>query len=124
MRVSAMEVLSDYCCQNSACPDYGKRGLENLSWCGWSGHSRQIRMIRCRTCQKMFSKRKGTPLFACRLAPEKVLSVLDHVADGCGQRQTARLTQVSRGTVSRYTRLAGRHAKALHDELVAFSPAD
>jgi len=59
-------------------------------------------MIRCRTCQKMFSKRKGTPLFGCRLAPEKALSMLEHLSDGCGVRQTSRLTKVSRDTVSRY----------------------
>jgi transposase-like protein len=97
-----MDELAKYCCQNSSCVDYGKRGLGNLSWCGWSGHRKEIRMIRCRTCQKMFSKRKGTPLFGCRLAPEKALSMLEHLSDGCGVRQTSRLTKVSRDTVSRY----------------------
>jgi hypothetical protein len=29
---------------------------------------------------------------------------------------------VNRNTVMRYSRLAGEHAKAIHDELVAFSP--
>jgi len=29
---------------------------------------------------------------------------------------------VNRNTVMRYSRLAGEHAKAIHDELVVFSP--
>lgn len=119
-----MDALAEYCCQNSSCSDYGKRGLENLSCCGWSGHKREIRMLRCRTCKKLFSKRKGTPFYGCKLPPQKALAVLEHVNDGCGVRQTARLTKVSRGTVSRYAKLAGKHAKALHDELVSFSPSD
>ena len=51
-------------------------------------------------------------------------SVLEHLNEGCGVRQTARLTKVNRGTVGRLAQLAGEHASALHDELVAFSPAD
>ena len=119
-----MDSLQEYCCQNSRCTEYGKRGLENLSWCGWSGHKKEIRMIRCRVCKKLFSKRKGTPLFHCRLAPQKALAILEHVNDGCGMRQTARLVKTGRSTVARYARLAGRHAQALHDELVSFSPSD
>ncbi len=117
-----MESLAEYCCQTSSCADYGKQGLENLSWCGWSGHKKIIRMIRCRTCKKSFSMRKGTPFFGCRLSPQKALSVLEHVSDGCGVRQTARLAKVGRGTVARYIKKAGKHAQALHDQLVAFSP--
>jgi transposase-like protein len=37
-------------------------------------------------------------------------------------RATARLVKVNRNTVVRYSRLAGDHARQLHDELVAFSP--
>jgi transposase-like protein len=96
--------------------------LENLTWCGWSGHKKAIRLIRCRTCKKMFSRRKGTPLFYCKLPPEKALAALEHVKDGCGMRQTARLTKVSRGAVARLVKRAGKHAEALHDELLAFSP--
>jgi hypothetical protein len=48
-------------------------------------------MLRCRTCKARFSERKGTRLFDARLPPEKVDSVLEHVAEGCGVRQTGRL---------------------------------
>lgn len=119
-----MESLSKYCCQNSACPDHGKRGRGNLSWCGWSGHKKKIRMIRCRSCKKMFSKRKGTVFFGGRLSEQKALAILEHVKEGCGVRQTARLLKVNKDTVARYIRFAGKHAERMHDELVAFSPSD
>ena len=79
-------------------------------------------MLRCRACKARFSERKGTPLFDSRLPPEKVESVLEHIAEGCGVRQTGRLCKVNRGTVGRLSRIAGEHARDLHDELVALSP--
>ena len=52
----------------------------------------------------------------------KVLAVLEHLAEGCGVRQTARLVGVNKDTATRLARLAGEHAKGTHDEVVAFSP--
>lgn len=51
-----------------------------------------------------------------------MVSLLEHISEGCGVRKTSRLVQVHRDTVTRYALAAGEHAKALHDELVAFSP--
>ena len=118
--------LSEFCCQNYECVDYGRKGLGNLSWCGWSGHNHQkrYRMIRCRTCQEMFSMRKGTPLFGTKLPEQKALAVLKHIGEGCGTRQTSRLVGVSKNTVTQFARKAGAHAKAMHDEKVAVSPSD
>src|SRR3972149_1977454 len=121
---AVMDDLSRFCCQNSECPDYGKRGGENLSVCGRYGSNKQWRMLRCRTCKARFSERKGTPLFGSALPEEKVRSILEHVAEGCGVRETGRLVGVHRDTVMRYSRLAGNHAQQLHDELVALSPRD
>ncbi len=117
-----MDDLSRFCCQNPACPDYGKRGSENLSVCDHYGPNEQWRRLRCRTCKSRFSERKGTPLFGSALPQEKVRSILEHIAEGCGVRETARLVGVHRDTVMRYSRLAGGHAREVHDELVAFSP--
>ena len=115
--------IETFLCHNSACPDHGKRGQGNLYFRGWSGRDKRIRMVYCRTCKKSFSERKGTALERARLPEDKVVSVLDHIREGCGIRSTSRLTKVSRDTVSRYVALAGDQAKALHDELVAFSPS-
>ena len=79
-------------------------------------------MLRCRACKARFCERKGTPLFDSRLPPEKIESALEHIAEGCGVRQTGRLCEVDRGTVGRLSRIAGEHAHDLHDELVAIPP--
>jgi LacI family transcriptional regulator len=47
-------------------------------------------MLRCRTCKARFSERKGTPLFGSALPEEKVRSILEHIAEGCGVRETGR----------------------------------
>jgi LacI family transcriptional regulator len=115
--------LSPFCCLNPDCPDHGKRGHGNLTVpMRYGPHGR--RLLRCRSCKARFCERKGTPLFDSRLPPEQTADVLKHLADGCGVRQTARLTGVGKDTVTRYGLLAGEHARQLHDELVAFSPRD
>ena len=119
-----MRDLSTFCCLNTLCPDYGKRGLENLRWGSWSGKKKRIRMVLCKTCGRSFSERKGTPLFQSHLPEEKAMDILHHLADGCGIRQTGRLTGHSKDTANRYAKKVGPHAAALHDELVAFSPED
>lgn len=117
-----MDDLSRFCCLNSECPAYGQRGGENLTVCGRLGKNNHIRLLYCRTCKARFSERKGTPLFNCKLPEQRVQAVLDHVAEGCGVRQTSRLTGVHRDTVTRLTERAGVHAQTLHDEQVALSP--
>ena len=115
--------LSVSCCLNPECPDHGVRGGENLSVSGHYGKAiPPIRSLRCRPCGVRFSERKGTPLFRSHLTREKAVAVLEHVADGCGVRQTERLVGVHRDTVTRYIRKAGDHARGAHDELVALSP--
>ena len=86
-----MEGLSRFCCQNEGCRDYGKRGLENLTVCAYYGKEPKRRLLYCQTCKARFSERKGTVFFQARLPDKKVESVLDHIQEGCGVRQTARL---------------------------------
>ena len=116
--------IEHFFCQNSACPDHGKRGHGNVYFRGWSGRDKQIRMVYCRSCKRSYSERKGTALERSQLPADKVVSVLDHLKEGCGVRATSRLTGVSRDTISRYLALAGEQSKNLHDEFVAFSPSD
>jgi LacI family transcriptional regulator len=118
-----MDDLSRFCCLNTTCPNYGKRGAGNLTVSARYGRH-QRRLLRCRTCKARFSERKGTPLFDSRLPPAKALTLLQHLQEGCGVRQTGRLVGVNKNTAARYGLLAGNHARRLHDELVAFSPPD
>jgi transposase-like protein len=117
-----MDDLKTFCCQNPQCRDYGRRGLGNLRVCFRNGPRKQRRVLACRTCQKRFSERKGTPLYGAKLSEDKALSVLAHLQESCGVRQTSRLVGVNKNTVLRLAVLAGQRAKELHDELVGFSP--
>jgi transposase-like protein len=119
-----MNDLAGFCCLNPDCPDYGRRGGGNLRVHSRSGSRKQYRLLECRTCGQRASERKGTPLFRSHLPEEKVVSLLEHIDEGCGVRQTGRLMKVHRDTVMRYSRLAGKHAHQAHDDLVAFSPQD
>lgn len=118
-----MRPLDQFCCQNSRCVVYGQRGQGNLSACGWIDKKKTIRQIYCSACKARFSERKGTPLYNAKLPTDKVIALLDHVREGCGVRQTGRLVGVSKNTANRFVRLAGAHARQLHDELVAVSPS-
>ena len=120
----AMDDLSRFCCLNSDCPDHGKRDFKNLTVCHRYGPDKAKRMLRCRTCKTRFSERKGTPLFDARIPAAKVESVLQHIQEGNGVRQTGRLCHVDRDTVARYSRLSGAHAHGVHDDRVGLSPPD
>jgi transposase-like protein len=110
-----MDDLTRFCCLNSHCPDRGRRGAGNLTVTGHLGKDRQYRLLSCRTCRARFSERKGTPLYRAHLPEDKVLSILDHIAEGCGVLKTSRLVHVHPDTVSRYSRAAGEHAAHLHN---------
>src|SRR5262245_44705983 len=96
--LSRMDDLSRFCCQNPDCADYGLRGRDNLRVGFRYGPGKQRRLLVCRTCQARFSERKGTALFAARLPEGQALAVFQHLQDGCGVRQTARLTGVDKDT--------------------------
>jgi transposase-like protein len=119
-----MDDLARFYCQNAACPLHGQRNAGNLSVCDRYGTHQQIRLLYCKACKARSSERKGTALFHSCLPQEKAVSVLEHLVEGVGVRQTERLVRVHRDTVMRLARRAGEHAKDTHDELVAFSPRD
>jgi len=119
-----MDDLSRFCCQNHDCPLHGQRGVGNLSVCDRYGKHQQIRLLYCKACKSRFSERKGTTLFHSCLPQEKAISVLQHLVEGSGIRQTERLVGVHRDTVMRLARLEGGHSRSTHDEVVGFSPRD
>lgn len=120
---SLMDDLKMFCCQNQECPDYGHRSGDNLRVCFRNGPNKERRVLACRTCQHRFSERKGTALYRCKLPDDKALSVLQHLQESCGVRQTSRLVGVNKNTVIRLAVVAREHAKDVHDEVVAFSPS-
>ena len=118
-----MEDLSRFCCQDERCLAFGSRGAGNLSVCGHVDKAKRIRLLYCCCCKKRFTERKGTVFYRAHLPTAKVASILQHVQDGNGMRQTARLCRTKEDTVIRYARKAGRHARSLHGELLAVSPS-
>ena len=117
-----MDDLKTFCCQNPECSDYGRRGRDNLRVCFRYGPGKTTGVLACRTCQHRFSERKGSALYRCKLPQHKAVSVLHHLQEDCGVRQTSRLVGVNKNTVVRLAVVAGQHAQQVHDELVALSP--
>jgi len=99
------EELPGFSCQNEMCADFGRQGNGNLRVDGHYGRSKTTRLLFCRTCRSRFSERKGSLLFGAQLSPEMVIRILEHLDDGRGIRETARVLGVNRNTVSRYNRL-------------------
>jgi transposase-like protein len=119
---SIMDDLKKFFCHNKQCPLHGVRGGENIRVRARYGKNKSRRLLYCLHCKEDFSERRGTIFFDSRLPDDKVVSIVEHVVEGNGMRKTGRLCGVEADTVIRYTRLAGEHAEALHDELVEFSP--
>jgi hypothetical protein len=119
-----LDNLNYFCCLKPDGPDYGQRSRANLRVCFRKGPNKERRVLACRTCQQRFSERKGTPLYRAKLPEEKALSVLQHLQERCGVRQTRRWVGVNKDTVVRWAARAGEHAQELHDELGAFSPSN
>jgi hypothetical protein len=61
-------------------------------------------------------------LFNTKIAETKAEGVIDHLGEGCGVRATARLSKVSKDTVARLLRMAGRHAEQVHERRVRDVP--
>jgi hypothetical protein len=57
--------LRRFCCLNTACTDYGKRGAGNLTVPMRYGNPPR-RVLRCRTCKARFSDGPTAPRRGCR----------------------------------------------------------
>jgi LacI family transcriptional regulator len=59
------------------------------------------RIILFSACKTEFSERKGTIFWKSYLPHEITMSIAKHLKEGCGTRQTARLVEVDKDTVTR-----------------------
>lgn len=100
-----MKSVSDFCCLNKACLDYGKKGAGNIVVHDWYGKHDKIRTLKCKTCRVHFSERKNTVLYNCKMPEDKALEIIHYLSEGCGIRKTCRLTGSSRDAVSRLARI-------------------
>ena len=109
--------LEQLCCVDEHCPSRGLCAAGNLSVRTGKG-SAHWRILRCAVCKSEFSERKGTALWGTRMAPQKAVAIAQHLQDGCGIRQTARLVEASKDGVAGIAIRLGLHAKRFHDQRV------
>ena len=110
-------LLASIECPNPECPGGGGNRKKGLSVRYLRGGGR-IRYLHCHDCGAEFSERKGTPLWGLRIQEEKAFELLQHIAEGCGIRKTARLCKVNAETVIRLEKRCGTHFKRWHDTFV------
>src|SRR5437016_6295139 len=116
----ATDDLARFRRRNPDCDPYGRRGEGNLLVIDHFGRARH-RLLYGKAGKDRPSEFKGTPLFNSKLPHDKVSAVLEHLAEGCGTRRTARLVGVNKDTVTRLALLACEHARDSNDGLVGFS---
>lgn len=104
-------------CPYPDCHLYAQKGASNLTVRKVYGKDR-IRYLRCRACAREFSERKGTALFGTKIAEEKAVSVVEHLAEGVSTKGTSRLVGVSAEAIRRLRRNVGDHARDFHDQRV------
>ena len=109
--------LDTLACVNPECHLFRSPGKSHLIVRKVYGPDR-IRLLRCRTCGAEFSERRGTALFNTKVPEATAEDVINHLAEGCSVRATARLVKVAKDTVARLLRGAGRHAERFHDQHV------
>jgi transposase-like protein len=109
--------LDTLACVNTECQVFRQRGQGNLSIRKVYGHD-HLRPLCCHTCGEEFSERRGTALFNTKLPEAKATDVVHPLDEGCSVRATARLVKVSKETVARLLRQAGRHAERFHERHV------
>src|SRR6187431_258401 len=91
-----MDDLTHFCCLNPACKDHGRRGGDNLAVAYRNGPQKQSRVLVCRTCKVRFSESKGTPFYRSHLPRAKVISLLEHLDEGCGENAEEAVEQFKR----------------------------
>jgi hypothetical protein len=96
--------LNDYFCWNEKCPKHDVRGEGNIRIRDVYGRN-NTRLLYCLACKRCFSERRGTVFFGSRLPEMKIIDVIEHLAGGCGIRETGRSVEVHRSTVSRLKKL-------------------
>jgi transposase-like protein len=100
-------------CQNPTC-DYfmlevGKRIRRN-------GHnSAGNQQYHCRHCNAYFIETRHTPLFHSRLERSQVEELARACAENISIRSVSRITKLDRGTISRYSRIFGKHAELINE---------
>jgi transposase-like protein len=99
--------------QEQVCPHCGAEGKQNQI----TIHSQQQQRYRCKGCERTFSQRHSTALYQLK-KPELFKTVISLMAYGCPAHAIMMTYGVSDKTVREWTRRAGLHCEAVHEQTV------
>ena len=102
-----------YYCPNEECTNYGKVGLDNQIIGAGRYGKHQAQLLKCTVCGKSFSERRGTPLFNMKADEETFYRVIGCLAEGNGIRETGRIMDLDKDTVSAWLEKASKHTEAV-----------
>jgi hypothetical protein len=83
--------LSEFCCLNKDCPDYGKKGKGNIKLKERYGPKNRA-LLRCNTCTHCFSETRGTIFFGLKTPDDEILRTLAMIPEKGSIRGTGRAT--------------------------------
>lgn len=101
-------------CPNSACGASDHIGV----------HSLRERRYKCHTCGKTFAETCGSPFYGLKRPLRMVLLVLALLAGGCPVPAIVFAFGLDERTVADWQRKAGRHAKAVQEQVVCQGQVD
>lgn len=102
----------DAVCQNKTCRYYQKTKGKDIVRRGFNSAGTQ--MYKCLNCNKYFVETSGTPLYRKRLPKTKIEQLCRALVEKNGVRATARLTQLTTTTVSRWHDDMAQHAQQIN----------
>jgi transposase-like protein/IS1 family transposase len=100
-------------CPNPDCASRGKIGEGNLR-----PHDTLRNRWKCRTCNKTFSGRKGTPFYQLKTDPKIVIWVVALLAYGCPVQAIVAAFGLDERTVTTWQKRAGEHCQQVHQSRV------
>lgn len=111
--------LSEFWCWNMECPDYRKKGKENIVLKERYGNLRNA-LLKCKSCEKCLSETRGTPFFGLKTPRKETLRSLAIIHEKGSIKGVARATSHDKNTIRTWLDIAGAHCKEvteyfLHD---------
>lgn len=102
-----------YFCPNEACTHYGNVGSDNQIIGAGRYGKHQAQLLKCKVCGHSFSERRGTPLFKMKADEETFYRAIGCLVEGNGVRETGRILELDKDTVSAWLEKASQHTEAV-----------
>lgn len=106
--------LSEFCCLNEDCQDYGKKDKGNIRFKERYGKQNRV-LLRCKTCNCCFSETRGTIFFGLETPDEEILRTLAMMPEKGSIRGTARASGHDKDVITKWLDLAGAHCQEVTD---------